>query len=148
MIVLPDNGGLSITSATRELAHAWHQRGNQDDTPNQERLSCDQRFFGFVAEWLQQGRTALEDQMLQVFLRHVHGYRTDFLLDLLHAGTIPSRGRSYDRKPLTFWSLGPCGSSLWTEKDGAGIRPDEVACYIITADGLAPVKRKEKVWKV
>ena len=152
MIVLPDNGGLSITSATRELAHAWHQRGNQDDTPNQERLSCDQRFFGFVAEWLQQGRTPLEDQMLQTFLRHVEGYRTDLLVDFLWAGVTQRQHKG----PLVYWLPNKFGSHLFCEQDIHLIDDleDKALCplYKLTAEGVQLVvptaKEWKKVWKV
>lgn len=100
---LPDNDGLPISQATRELAHAWHEREG----------TADQRFFGFVAEWLELPRSTLEDGMLQIFVTTAWGYRTDFLLDLLNAGT----RRRVGRGPAVYWLPNECGSLLFCQED-------------------------------
>ena len=142
MIVLPDNGGLPISTGTRELANKWHEAKGRSA----------QRFFGFVAEWLEQGHTALEDQMLQTFLKHVEGYRTDLLVDFLWAGATQRQHKG----PLVYWLPNKFGSHLFCEQDIHLIDDleDKALCplYKLTAEGVKLVvptaKEWKKVWKV
>lgn len=91
---------VNISQHTRDLAKAGY------DKPG----TCDERFYGFMAEWVSGPRTPIEDAMGQIFVTTAHGYRSDFLLDLQVAGLDDGDG------PRVFWLPNENGSHLFTRR--------------------------------
>lgn len=125
---------VNISQATRTLAKAWF------DKPG----TCDERFFGFFAEWVKGPRTPLEDAMGQIFVATAHGYRTDFLLDLINAGVDCGAG-----VPI-YWLPNVNGSHLFSRENLHCINPSclqDFKCksqlYRLEGNECTPVNLKE-----
>ena len=132
---------LALPQATRDLAKKWH---------NTNRDTHDERFFGFMAEWVAGPRTQLEYRMSQVFLQRATAFRVDFLIDLQYAGKQDPPDSITGRQdgPLVYWLPVEMGSHLFTHKGLSYIKDlpkdkREATLYLLSGDEVIELGKAE-----
>lgn len=128
---------LAISQTTRDLARKWHE---------EETGTNDERFFGFMAEWVKGSLTKLEVNMSQAFLKTAAAFRVDFLIDLRWAGIPERQGKGLE--PLAYWLISDMGSHLFSKGSLHHIHdlPSEKRAanlYLLAGDGLVNLGKAE-----